>query len=416
MSGHALNYQGFWAIADQGVVSLGNFLTTIILARALTPAAYGLWSVIFGLILFLNVLPASLIIYPLTVRLAAHDGLGDSSLVKAGLALTALLAAPQILILLTASLLVAHPGLGASAGFCLVAWQLQETTRRSLMARLAFGTALCTDAISYLGQAAVIWLCVRAGQMSPEIAFAVMGLTCGVAGIAQLWCLRDSCHGRTKLREHAQIFWATGRWVLGSNVLANLNIQAGPWAIFLFRGPADAAGFQAVANLIGVSHPIMLSLGNFLIPAVARVRARQGLLAARRVALSQSTQAALLLLPLTLLLLSMPRPLLGLFYGGASPYVVLDGPLRLLALTYVLTFWTMAIRYFLIAVESKNQAQFLIEFCGSALFIVTLIPLTLHWGVAGAIVATGLSQAAKLVSNLILMRQVGVQETRRIDR
>jgi O-antigen/teichoic acid export membrane protein len=212
------------------------------------------------------------------------------------------------------------------------------------------------------------------------------------------------------------MFWATGRWVLGSNVLANLNIQAGPWALFLFRGPADAAGFQAIANLIGVSHPIMLSLGNFLVPAVARVRVKQDLLAARRVALTQSTQAALLLLPLTLLFLIMPRPLLGLFYGSASPYAVLDGPLRLLALTYVLTFWALAIRYFLIAVESKNQAQFLIELSGSTLFIVALIPMTFRWGVPGAIVATGLSQAAKLASNLILMRQVGVQESRRIDR
>jgi O-antigen/teichoic acid export membrane protein len=284
------------------------------------------------------------------------------------------------------------------------------------MARLAFGTALCTDAISYLGQAAALWLCVRQGQVSPEIAFAVMGLTCGVAGIAQLWFLRDSLNGKPKLREHAQMFWATGRWVLGSNVLANFNIQAGPWALFLFRGPADAGGFQAIANLIGVSHPIMLSLGNFLIPAVARVRAKQGVAAARRVAISQSTRAALLLLPLILLLLVIPRPLLGLFYGAASPYGVLDGPLRLLALTYVLTFWALAIRSFLIAVESRNQAQFLIELCGSTLFIVALIPLTLRWGVAGAIVATGLSQAAKLASNLILMRQVEVHDSRRIDR
>jgi O-antigen/teichoic acid export membrane protein len=413
--GQALNYQGFWAIADQGVVSLGNFLTTIILARALTPVAYGLWSVIFGLILFLNVLPASLIIYPLTVRLARED-VANASLVKAGLALTALLAAPQILVLFTASVLVAHSGLGAAAGFCLIAWQLQETTRRSLMARLAFGTALCTDAISYLGQAAALWLCARGGQLSPEIAFAVMGLTCGVAGIAQLWFLRDSWHGKPGLRKHAQMFWATGRWVLGSNVLANLNIQAGPWALFLFRGPAEAAGFQAIANLIGVSHPIMLSLGNFLIPAVARVRAKQGVLAARRVAISQSTRAALLLLPLILLVLLIPRPLLGLFYGAASPYAVLDGPLRLLALTYVLTFWALSIRSFLIAVESKNQAQFLIELCGSALFIAALIPLTVRWGVAGAIVATGVSQAAKLASNLILMRQVEVHDSRLIDR
>src|SRR4030095_3337931 len=82
--GLTLNLQSFWAIADQGIVSLGNFLTTIILARALTPDAYGLWSVIFGLILFLNVFPSSLVNYPLSVRLAARD---DSSgqLVKAAL-------------------------------------------------------------------------------------------------------------------------------------------------------------------------------------------------------------------------------------------------------------------------------------------------------------------------------------------
>src|SRR5436190_20241866 len=115
--GLALNFQNFWAIADQAVVSLGNFLTTIILARALTPEAYGLWSVIFGLILFLNVLPASLIIYPLSVRLAARDDVGSGSLVKVSLALTALLAVPQILILFTASVLVAHTGLGVCAGF-----------------------------------------------------------------------------------------------------------------------------------------------------------------------------------------------------------------------------------------------------------------------------------------------------------
>ena len=404
--GHTLSYQGFWAIADQGVVSLGNFLTTIILARALTPAAYGLWSVIFGSILFLNVLPASLIIYPLSVRFAAREDSSAGQLVFAALALTALLAVPQLLILFSASVLVAHSGLGAWAGLCLLVWQLQETTRRALMARLAFGTAVWTDAISYLGQAAVVFMLARAGHLSPEIAFAVMGLTCGVAGIAQLWFLRAPWNGRLELRNHAQMFWATGRWVLGSNLLANFNIQAGPWALFLLRGPADAAGFQAVGNLLGVSHPVMLSLGNFLVPAVAKVRARRGLLAARRLALSQSTQAAMLLLSLVLLLFILPRPLLGLFYGTASPYVLLDWPLRLLALTYVLTFWAMAIRFFLIAVEGRNRAQFLFELLWSVFFLILLVPLTLRWGVAGAIVATGLSQGGKLASNLFLMRQV----------
>src|SRR5262245_14286948 len=93
-----LNVQSFWAIADQGVVSLGNFLTTIILARSLTPSDYGLWSVLFGLILMLNGLPASLITYPLSVRLAARDQSSGGQLVMASLILTAMLAVPQILV------------------------------------------------------------------------------------------------------------------------------------------------------------------------------------------------------------------------------------------------------------------------------------------------------------------------------
>ncbi|HYW72257.1 MAG TPA: hypothetical protein VE961_14570 [Pyrinomonadaceae bacterium] len=410
-----LNFQSFWAIADQGIVSLGNFLTTIILARTLTPEAYGLWSVIFGLILFLNVLPYSLINYPLSVRMAARDEIGQSSLVKASLVLTALLAVPQILILVTASFLVAHIGLGLSAGFCLLVWQLQETTRRALMAQLAFGTAMCTDAISYLGQAVLIWCCARAGRLSPQIAFAVVGLTCVLAAFAQLCFLRGLRRGKLELKQHARSFWVTGRWVLGSDILANFNVQAGPWALFILGGPAQAAGFQAVANLLGVSHPIKLSLGNYLIPAVARVRANRGVSAAQRVALSQSTQAAALLLPLILALLIFPRPLLGLVYGAASPYQLLEWPLRLLALTYILSYWAMAIRFFLIAVESRNRAQFLFELSWSVLFFALLIPLTFHWGITGAIVATGITQGAKLASNLMLMRQVKDQSAKKRD-
>jgi O-antigen/teichoic acid export membrane protein len=251
-----------------------------------------------------------------------------------------------------------------------------------------------------------VWLLAHYGHISIAGAFGVMGLTSGLAAIAQLWFFRGAWQGKLNLSEHARGFWATGHWVLGSNLLANFNIQAAPWALFILRGPIDAAAFQAVGNLIGVSHPIMLSLGNFMVPAVARTRARQGLTAARRAGLTLATQAGLLLLPIILLLLMVPQPLLGLFYGANSSYVVLDWPLRLLALTYVVTYGGMAIRYFLIAVEARNRALFLFELCCGLLFIALLIPMTLYWGVAGAIIATGISQGTKLISNLALARQV----------
>jgi hypothetical protein len=57
-----VDVQGLWAIGDQAIVSLGNFVTTIILGRSLLPAVYGVWTVLFGLILFLNVVHFALIV------------------------------------------------------------------------------------------------------------------------------------------------------------------------------------------------------------------------------------------------------------------------------------------------------------------------------------------------------------------
>ena len=397
---------GFWAIADQGVVSLGNFLTTIILARAVSPTAYGVWSVTFRVILFLNVLPASLITYPLYVRLAARDDTGVDELIRAALALTALLALPQALILVASSSLFGSFALGLWAGCALLLWQLQETTRRALMARLAFRTAVFTDAISYLGQASLCWVIARHGKLSVEIGFGVIALSCGVAAIAQLLLLRTRLKGPINLRDSAVTLWRTGRWILGSNLVTNFGIQAAPWALFLFRGSSAAAGFEAIANLLGVSHPIMLSMGNIMVPGVARARVRDGMFGARRVALGYAVQGGLLLLPYILALVIFPRQLLALFYGSGSSYVTLAGPLRLLALVYVLTYCSGTIKLFLNALELKNRALFLIESCACVLLGVLLVPLVLRFGLSGAVVATGLSLGLRLVSNLILLRRV----------
>ena len=77
--------QSFWALVDQGALSLGGFLTNIILARTLSAAEYGLFSVIFGALLFLNGLHGAIIAYPLSVKGASgsHVALGR----LAGLAL-----------------------------------------------------------------------------------------------------------------------------------------------------------------------------------------------------------------------------------------------------------------------------------------------------------------------------------------
>jgi len=405
----SLTLQGFWAIADQGVVSLGNFLTTIILARTVSPHDYGVWTVTFGLILFLNVLPASLVTYPLVVRLASHSEDSAGELIVAALVLTTILALPQMLVLFCVSSLIGGAALALWACFGLLLWQLQETTRRVLMARMAFRAAVFTDAISYLGQAGLFSLMARGGRLSTQIGFAVIGLTCGLAALAQLFLIRTQLQvrirGAIKIRDWMSTFWNTGRWVLGSNLLTNLSLHAAPWALFLLRGPAEAAGFQAVSNLLGVSHPIMLSLGNIIVPAAARAHLKEGLFAARRVAVRHAAQGGLLLLPYVAALLIFPRQLLGLFYGSSSPYVALASAVRLLTVIYTLHYISLSLKFLLNALE-KNRPQFVTELCGSFLLAGLIVPLVLWFGLPGAMVAIGVWLATRLTGNLIILRRV----------
>jgi O-antigen/teichoic acid export membrane protein len=215
---------------------------------------------------------------------------------------------------------------------------------------------------------------------------------------------RQPVTGALSLREWARSFWATGYWILGANLVTNFSIQAVPWALFLFRGPAETAGFQAISNLLGASHPVMLSLGNIVVPAAARARVKDGFLAARRVALRHTTQGGLLLLPYLAALLVFPGFLLTLFYGQGSQYVRLENALRLLTVFYALHYISLALRFLVNALE-KNRMQFVVEFCGSLLLTVLLVPLVLWFGLVGAILATGAWLAIRLTGNLIILRQ-----------
>ena len=63
--------RGAWALADQGVVSIGNFVTTVLMIRSLHQAQFGMFNVAFEAMLWLNSLQASLVVYP---RVRARRG------------------------------------------------------------------------------------------------------------------------------------------------------------------------------------------------------------------------------------------------------------------------------------------------------------------------------------------------------
>jgi len=65
--------QGFWAAADQGLISLTNFAAAIILARAVDPSEFGVYAVGFLMTRFARAIQDGLIVQPLNTLGAVMD-------------------------------------------------------------------------------------------------------------------------------------------------------------------------------------------------------------------------------------------------------------------------------------------------------------------------------------------------------
>ena len=71
MSGKHFFERASWTLVDQCVVSGGNFLLNVLLARKLSQDDYGEFALFLGAIFLLRAIDYSLISYPVAVRL--HD-------------------------------------------------------------------------------------------------------------------------------------------------------------------------------------------------------------------------------------------------------------------------------------------------------------------------------------------------------
>jgi O-antigen/teichoic acid export membrane protein len=389
-----------WSVADQAVVSLGTFLTSIALARTLSPSDYGAYGALVAGLLFLNGIHASLVTSPLSVQGAAVDRTTLGRYSTASVLFTLALAVPSGLLLVAASAGLGRSSLWIWAPASLALWQLQETMRRSLMCGLGHRRAVWGDAVSYLGQAVFIWAGCRAGSMSLERAFAIMALTSGAAAVVQAI---QAGLGRVELAEAwrlARGFWKFGSWMLYGSFASMFSAQAFFWVLAAFHGSKETASLQAVASVLGVCHPLMFGLGNLLVPVVARAKAAGGMSLAWRSARGYGVQFGSVLALYFVILLLWPRAVLSALYGPASPYAGLAGPLRLLVAAYAFTYLAQVFGLFLTGVGDA-RATFQVQIYGAGSSLLLGLPLACVWGVVGACAGMLTVNATKAVASAV---------------
>src|SRR5580700_1590437 len=384
---------GVGSIGDQAAVSAGNFLTSVLLARALAPAEYGVYALLFAFIIALNGIHAALVVYGLSLHGAAQPQEILERLCGQSLALTLVLSAALGIVIFCVAIALHRSSAAPWAFLALVCWECQETTRRALMAALRHGAALWGDIAAYIGQAAVILILIARHEISLVTAFAAIAATSALGALIQSAQLRLRWLHFKGAATLIPAFWRLGRWTMLANFARGLTTQIFIWILAL-RSMGEVGAYQSLMNVLGVTNPILFSLSNLLVPLVAASKGSHSNSSPLRATFRYSSRAAALLLPYYAVILAVPFLALRIFYGATSAYLSFGPELRILVIGYVFLFLSHVLAAHEYG-EGRSNSVFRCQLAGAVVALATSLPLAMRFGVRGACWAFGITFAVQ---------------------
>ena len=397
-----------WALIDQALVSGANFITNVLLARALGLSGFGVYALCWMIVLLMSNLLSAFLVSPMMSigpkqsaeyrpvyngaiwMLAVSFASGSALCVFAGVLAFSRLQ-PQ-----TNIRSVALPLAIATA-----AYQMQDFTRRYFFSQSKNRMALLCDALSYLTQLPILWYLAYLQSLSVSRTYWIIGLTSlfgmliSSFGIRALRFTPAAIPG--VLRRNSKLV----RWLVPSAALQWTSLNLVMIFAPVYYGAAAAGALRACQNLVAVAHIWFLGLENVLPPQAAEQLHARGVNSMTNYLRKATWRWGLITVLFMGALSIAPDFWLRLLYGGR--YSDFGYVLRLYGVLYVLIFLGGPLRAGLQALE--HTAPLLWSYAAMTTFAaVTAAPLAKHFGLAGVmlgLIATQIIFQAILLSALV---------------
>lgn len=389
--------QGYLSGVDQAIISLSNFLASILLARALTPTQFGAYGVGFLLLHLGRAFQEGLIVQPMSAlgpSLPQEERrvyLSGSALLQIGLAVLGAAACAGLgWILIDLGNTVAGPTLFA-LWFPVLFAQLQEFLRRVFYTQAQVGLAVFNTVVSNTVRLAVTVWFLSAGAESGTAGLypigwgGIAGAIVGLLATRGLWVRRGFELIGTWRRN-----WAFGRWVLGSTAANWVAVEVYPILTAGLVSFAAAGIYRALQNVVAPVHSLLRAMDTYFTPRLAdrrRIAGTPGVahMVGRMFLVTGPLVAAILILSVR-----FAEPLLRLLYG--ETYVAYASGMRWMALFYALWYAFWPIQSALKAVE-QTRPIFLASMAATLAMFTVGGWMILQWGVYGTIAGQALSAA-----------------------
>jgi O-antigen/teichoic acid export membrane protein len=413
MEGKQFFARASWTLIDQCVVSGGNFVLNVLLARVLSEADYGRFALFLGAIFLLRAIDYSLISYPLSVRLCVVDHeerpalLGNTALLAVALGLVLVMA------MALGAILLKEDSVLVPACLCYVCWQAHETSRRFLLADFRYRAAVAGDGIAYCGQVLVIAVLLMMGAITLWSALYAMSAAFVVGALIHLSRQKFAKPNVGEIRRLAIEYLSVGKWSLVNYELVLLRAQLFPWTLAATAGAAATASLQAGFNIANTMNPIIFGIGNAIPQVAAQAYRGGGVLGAARAAYRYVLFGLGPILMICAIGVLIPGMLLRTVYGPSSPYLGIVTGLQLLVAAGVLDYIAEMISKTLLGVQSGRLA-FLVNVVAFAVALVLALALTGPMGVLGACLALLVANSVRAIGAVTAVSWLIAREKARV--
>jgi O-antigen/teichoic acid export membrane protein len=377
------------ALTDQAIVSGTSLLTTLLIARWSNPAQLGVYTVGTTLLLSIVGFQESLILEPYLIQryygnTTAAERAGAALMLSFGFsALSTLICAVAAFGFLELSdsreMILTTAAIAVIAPFALT----RNFARRLLFARLEFRDALVIDvAVAVVQLSTLVWLGWK-GQMSALSAWVAFGAANAFTAIGWLYHARADFivrmrHVSTVLKQS----WPLGKWLLVGQITALVQGNITYWLSISVAGAAVTGLFAACMSIVGLANPMLLGLGNSIMPRSVIAWNNGGGRQLFHEALRNTVLVAILMVGFTLAIVFAGEKVMTLLFHGAE-YQGYRHVLIVLALSILAGALGSPAQFALAAME---RARLIVASAtiGSIATVILVWVLMTQWGLLGA--------------------------------
>jgi O-antigen/teichoic acid export membrane protein len=276
--------QGAGVVFDQGLYSLTNFATGVLLARSLMKEEYGIYVLALSLIISIMGIQRAVITVPYTVYSQKHrEGEFNTYTGSVFIHQIILLIIAVAFSLLFSQYFFLREGAAHNAVFILITFALAATgvllrdfVRSYLLAQLAVRQSVIMGVSVNIIQLLILATLYVKDRLTIHNAFLIIG---GCSVLPSLYFFLKNSQIRVKATQILNDFRTNlklGKWILGSTIISTLASQAYPWLLVFFADKSSVAILGVSLSLANILGPLIQGMHTFLLPKMVKGKQEEG--------------------------------------------------------------------------------------------------------------------------------------------